>query len=70
MQPTGRLRDLADRFRRGGGMVGVPRCASFEFPMFSVGWTWQGFCRDSDPCTILYVEAVDSLLHLIMACGF
>ena len=51
-------------------MVGVPRCASFEFPMFSVGWTWQGFCRDSDPCTILYVEAVDSLLHLIMACGF
>ena len=21
-----------------------------KFPMFSVGWTWQGFCRDLDPC--------------------
>ena len=20
-----------------------------KFPMFSVGWTWNGFCRDSDP---------------------
>ena len=20
------------------------------FPMFSVGWTWQGFCRGLDPC--------------------
>ena len=21
-----------------------------KFPMFSVAWTWQGFCRDFDPC--------------------
>ena len=21
-----------------------------KFPMFSVGWNWQGFCRDLDPC--------------------
>ena len=21
-----------------------------KFPMFSVGWTGQGFCRDCDPC--------------------
>ena len=21
-----------------------------NFPMFSVGWTWQGFYRDLDPC--------------------
>ena len=21
-----------------------------KFPMFSVGWTWQGFCRDLHPC--------------------
>ena len=21
-----------------------------KFPIFSVGWTWQGFCRDLDPC--------------------
>ena len=21
-----------------------------KFLMFSVGWTWQGFCRDLDPC--------------------
>ena len=20
-----------------------------KFSMFSVGWTWQGFCRDLDP---------------------
>ena len=21
-----------------------------KFPMFSIGWTWQEFCRDLDPC--------------------
>ena len=21
-----------------------------KFPMFSVGWTWQGYCRDLDRC--------------------
>ena len=21
-----------------------------KFPMFSVGWTWHGFCGDLDPC--------------------
>ena len=21
-----------------------------KFPVFSDGWTWQGYCRDLDPC--------------------
>ena len=24
--------------------------ADDTFPILSVGWTWQGFCRDLDPC--------------------
>ena len=26
------------------------RLDAYKFPMFSVGWTWQGFCSDLDPC--------------------
>ena len=27
-----------------------PRLDTDKFPKFSVGWTWQGFYRDLDPC--------------------
>ena len=26
------------------------RLGTDKFPMLSVGWSWQGFCRDLDPC--------------------
>ena len=26
-----------------------PRVDAGTFPMFSVGWNWQGFCRDLEP---------------------
>ena len=28
----------------------IVRLDTDRFPIFSVGWTWQGFCRDLDPC--------------------
>ena len=30
------------------------RLETDKFPMFSGGCTWQGFCRDSDPCWFEY----------------
>ena len=31
-------------------VVRTHRLDADKVPMFSVGWAWQGFCRDLDPC--------------------